>query len=268
MENREEPGKTELESFSDARGIISARGTGEGLVLRIDSRESNQAILMALQEFVSARRSFINGNEVMLEWIGAKPGGSLVSEVSEYLKNKFEIEVKSSSVKTKKRETEIVNVPEERTMSLFDGIEVLGDKKTTAPEPGDNSKKWEAVPMWDDPDARIMYKTLRSGQKVETDHSLILIGDVNFGAEIVSGGDVVVLGTVRGIVHAGAYDESGGGRFIFSLDLRPTQLRIGSVISRGAEKGSKSAEIAWVDGANIVVEEYQAKNVINRSRIS
>jgi septum site-determining protein MinC len=127
--------------------------------------------------------------------------------------------------------------------------------------------------LWDDPDARVIYGTLRSGQKVETEHSIVVFGDVNSGAEVIAGGDIVILGTLRGIAHAGAYDESGGGRVIFSLNLQPTQLRIGLVISRGAggERTESSPrgggpEIARVEGNTIVVEPYQSRTVWVRRR--
>ena len=75
------------------------------------------------------------------------------------------------------------------------------------------------------------------------------------------------------IAHAGAYDESGGGRVIFSLNLQPTQLRIGLVISRGSgAENSESMprgglpEVARVDGSMIVVEPYQSRTVWSRRR--
>jgi septum site-determining protein MinC len=126
---------------------------------------------------------------------------------------------------------------------------------------------------WDDPDARVIYGTLRSGQKIETEHAVVVFGDVNSGAEVIAGGDIIILGTLRGIAHAGAYDESGGGRVIFSLNLQPTQLRIGLVISRGAggdrsdgSPRSSGPEIARVDGTSIVVEPYQSRTVWVRRR--
>jgi septum site-determining protein MinC len=121
--------------------------------------------------------------------------------------------------------------------------------------------------LWDDADTRIICRTLRSGQKIETEHSLLIVGDVNSGAELVAGGDIVVLGAMRGVAHAGAFDETGGGRFIFALDLQPTQLRIGSIISRGS--GSNRAngpEIAKVDGNIIVVETYSNKALLGMRR--
>ncbi|NBW41710.1 hypothetical protein EBR25_12015 [bacterium] len=113
----------------------------------------------------------------------------------------------------------------------------------------------------DIPDARMVFGTLRSGQRVESEHSIIVAGDVNSGAELVAGGDIFVLGKLRGVAHAGAYDETGAGRVIFALELEPTQLRIGGVITRGGgESGSKGvSELARVDGDMIVVEPYQTR---------
>jgi septum site-determining protein MinC len=127
--------------------------------------------------------------------------------------------------------------------------------------------------LWDEPDTRLYYGTLRSGQKIETEHSLVVFGDVNSGAEVIAGGDIVILGTLRGIAHAGAYDESGGGRVIFSLNLQPTQLRIGLVISRGSAADDLEStprggipEIARVQSNLIVVEPYQSRTVWSRRR--
>ena len=105
---------------------------------------------------------------------------------------------------------------------------------------------------------------MRSGQRIESEHSVIVVGDVNSGAEIVAGGDIIVLGTLRGVAHAGAYDETGGGRLIFALNLAPTQLRIGAIISRGSSEGKHGAEVARVEGNLIVVEAYQARNIVLR----
>ena len=129
----------------------------------------------------------------------------------------------------------------------------------------------EGGQIWDDPDARVIYETLRSGQRMESEHTIIVVGDVNSGAEVVSGGDVIVLGRLRGVAHAGAFEESGGRRFIFALDLDPTQLRIGSVISRGDESRGSSTkrevrpEVAKVDTDRIVVQEYSARPRFSRS---
>jgi len=120
--------------------------------------------------------------------------------------------------------------------------------------------------LWDDPNARIVYATVRSGQKIETEHSLVIFGDVNSGAELIAGGDIMVLGSLRGTAHAGAYDETGGGRVIFALNLQPTQLRIGMTISRGSSELGSTAELARVEGNLIVVEPYSSRQNWGRRR--
>ena len=71
--------------------------------------------------------------------------------------------------------------------------------------------------------------SLRSGQSIHYAGSVVLLGDVNPGAEIVAEGNVVVLGAVKGMVHAGF----GGNRdcYVYSFDMRPTQLRIADLIA-------------------------------------
>jgi septum site-determining protein MinC len=75
--------------------------------------------------------------------------------------------------------------------------------------------------------------TLRSGDHLEVEGSLLVLGDVNPGARVSAGGDVRVWGRLRGVAHAGA----GGNEQarIVALQLRPLQLRIASAVARGPE---------------------------------
>jgi len=105
--------------------------------------------------------------------------------------------------------------------------------------------------------ALLVHRTLRSGQALRHVGHVVLIGDVNPGAEIIAGGDVVVWGKLRGTVHAGAMgDES---RVVCALELAPTQLRIGSLVARSPDerKGRRiKPEMACVSQGQIVVEPW------------
>jgi len=81
--------------------------------------------------------------------------------------------------------------------------------------------------------ATVVQRTVRSGQSVRHPGHVVIIGDVNPGAEIVAGGSIVVWGRLRGLVHAGALGDENA--VICALDLAPTQLRIGKHISRSPE---------------------------------
>jgi septum site-determining protein MinC len=78
--------------------------------------------------------------------------------------------------------------------------------------------------------AKIIRGMIRSGQVIQHKGNVLLIGDVNPGGTIISEGDIYVLGSLRGIAHAGA---SGNEQAIIAAShFRPTQLRIANLISR------------------------------------
>jgi septum site-determining protein MinC len=265
----------------ESSGIISARGTGEGLVLRIDCRADSASVLMATRGFVAERRSFIDGNDVALEWVGQKPTEDLVSAVSALLDAEFGIAVRESKQRSRAKalEDEIEALQarpagREKVIALSDDLAstqaavkgLFGGLDGDVPRFKGGEKVKDPM-VWDEPNARVIYSTLRSGQRIESEYSLIVIGDVNSGAELISGGDIFVLGTLRGVAHAGAYDEGGAGRVIVAHVLRPTQLRIGMVISRGSSDSREVPELARVEGSSILVEPYQPRLLVGRQRI-
>ncbi len=280
-------------STCERPGIVTARGTTDGLVIRLDGRVAHDNLKVALSDFVNSRKSFLSGNNVALEWVGELPTDDFVDELGDYLSTKFDIIVRSSKLRPPRalhavnkepansEESEDLSSPPrvydnaddsgwgQKKRSLFDGMDAVGmddvevaGRKTLQAQP----KIGHDLALWDDPDARAVYGTIRSGQRIETDYTMVVFGDVNSGAEIVAGGDIVVLGTLRGVAHAGAYEESGGGRVIMALNLQATQLRIGSVISRGGSESARNPEVARVEGSNIVVENYNSRVPILRGR--
>ena len=73
-------------------------------------------------------------------------------------------------------------------------------------------------------------RTLRSGQSLKSDGNVVIIGDVNPGAEIVAKGDITVWGVLGGIAHAGS--EGNSYSRIRALKLHAIQLRIGDIFAR------------------------------------
>ena len=72
--------------------------------------------------------------------------------------------------------------------------------------------------------------SLRSGQFIHYNGNVIILGDVNPGAEIIAYGNVIVMGTIRGLVHAGC--NGNKNCIISALNLLPVQLRIANIITR------------------------------------
>lgn len=116
-------------------------------------------------------------------------------------------------------------------------------------------------------EAVLLKKTLRSGFRLAHAGHVTVIGDVNPGAEIIAGGNIVVWGRLRGLVHAGAAFETlraGLGdesAVVCAMDLAPTQLRIASHIAiPPAERGQPRPEVAFVRDGNVVAEEWTIAN--------
>jgi septum site-determining protein MinC len=107
-------------------------------------------------------------------------------------------------------------------------------------------------------EAVFVHRTLRSGASLHHPGHVVIIGDVNPGAEIISGGNVLVWGRLRGMVHAGAQgDESA---VVCALDLMPTQLRIaGQIAITPQRRGKPQPEMARLIDGRVVAEPWNPK---------
>jgi septum site-determining protein MinC len=126
-------------------------------------------------------------------------------------------------------------------------------------------KKNEAPKEKESDNDLIIRRTLRSGQKIRSEGSVIIFGDVHESAEIIAGRDIIVLGKLQGIAHAGCYGDITST--VFALTLSPSQIRIADKISRSSENSITNPypEIAYVEGDNIYIKQYDPKdNIINR----
>ncbi|MDQ2866439.1 MAG: hypothetical protein M3R51_09460 [Candidatus Eremiobacteraeota bacterium] len=99
--------------------------------------------------------------------------------------------------------------------------------------------------------------TLRGGQSLHSFGSLIVVGDVNPGTELVAGGDVVVFGTLLGVAHAGAQGDAGAR--VYAIGLDATQLRIATCIAtnEGARAAAAQPEVAMVVDGKIVIVPFE-----------
>ncbi|QJC54415.1 septum site-determining protein MinC [Paenibacillus albicereus] len=102
---------------------------------------------------------------------------------------------------------------------------------------------------------KMMTGTIRSGQTVEHDGSLLLLGDLNPGGALRCTGDIYVLGALRGMAHAGS--DGRTDVIIAASQLRPTQLRIADVISRPPEEwmsADASMEYAYLEDGRMQID--------------
>lgn len=110
-------------------------------------------------------------------------------------------------------------------------------------------------------DGQFYRGTLKKGQSLETEHSVIILGDVNPGAKVFSQKDIIVLGALFGEVHAGIGAEETDAHFVCALEFSPEKLKIGShKYKKKPEKHfwpdsyKKSPKIATLQGGEIIVK--------------
>jgi septum site-determining protein MinC len=129
------------------------------------------------------------------------------------------------------------------------GLIIKIDQSTPVPDEGSIKS------ILDGEEAIFLRRTLRSGHKVIHPGHIILIGDVNPGAELVAGGNIIVWGRLRGVVHAGAMGDTEA--VVCSLDLSPTQLRIADKISVSPpRKGKTRPEVARLENGQVTARDW------------
>ena len=96
--------------------------------------------------------------------------------------------------------------------------------------------------------------SLRSGQKLEVEGSIVVIGDVNSGAEVIAADNIAVIGNLRGLAHAGAKGNKDAVIAASTLDV--VQIRISNIVREidRDEEGIRNHAFVYVDEDKIVIE--------------
>lgn len=163
------------------------------------------------------------------------------------------------------------------TLEIFQTAIISEKKEMKVPSPIQQEQynpQIEHQPLASNFDDGRFYKgTLRSGQTIHSNSSIIVIGDVNPGASVIATGNIIVLGCLKGTACAGC--DGNEKAFVVALDMLPMQIRIGNVIARASDsirpkKGlfkrtietETEAKIAYVVKDNICIETI-SKTVLN-----
>ena len=104
---------------------------------------------------------------------------------------------------------------------------------------------------------KFLHGTLRSGQIIEYNGNIVVIGDVNPGAFLKATGSIIVLGALKGVAYAGL--EGDNEAVVAAYNLLPTQLRIGNIIVRapdGDVSEYRLPEVAKILDGKIVIAPY------------
>lgn len=176
---------------------------------------------------------------------------------------------KGASIAVKYRGRKLLPEEESRLMVLMSertGAEIKcfeEDSEETRPVPEENTptEKFRYKKLFfsgiNEGMTKFYRGTVRSGQLVNYDGNLVVVGDVNPGGEVVATGNVIVMGSLRGIVHAGS--DGNKDAVVVALNLQPTQLRIADVITRSPDEKLRNTyipELASIKDDTVYIERF------------
>ena len=225
------------------RPIVELKGFRDGLHLIIDSQANLEEIIPRIEKRMEKLGDSLAGTGVTINLGGGSMDFQELSRLERLLQDTYRLEIKQLIGKSD-------DIPRTQEDSPIAGAPALHKATPQSSEyilPAEEEK------------TLFIRQTLRSGQ-VERflEGNVVILGDVNPGAEIIAARDIIVLGTLRGIAHAGALGDITS--VIIALSLVPTQLRIARFISRPPSsqrpQGDKVEFARIRSNAAVVVEEF------------
>ncbi len=202
------------------KGPVEFKGKLNGLYLNLDPDEDFEIIMAYLMTLLKDRASFYQGSRI-IGIKGKKLSYKQKAAIETLIYDQYGITVES--LEEPEEISPIVEASPKRPVE--DVIsEIPKETKVVQPEPIVKDEMVNYVS-----DTHFVFGTMRSGKSVHYPGHVIVIGDVNPGAEIVAEGNIIVMGRVLGFIHAGS---AGNDKAIVIANLlKPTQIRISTYIS-------------------------------------
>lgn len=243
------------------RNPVMIKGNKYGFTLYLDPEMDFNSLLSQVGErFAQSSRFFSGDSQIAVRFEGRKMTFEEQNQVIDQIEKNSEIHISYIMDEDEQNEAWFKEAVEEYSRRLREAFakekeeyktELL-KKLNAAKEQGNLTK-----------DGQFYRGTLRSGQSVEVEHSIVIVGDVNPGSDVIAGGNIVVLGCLKGSVSAG-YPEDRNA-FVVALDMQPMQIRIGDLIARSPDKEGKpkkkkkdnketEAKIAYIEKESIYIE--------------
>lgn len=192
----------------------------EEIIVKISEQATHEEVLECMKDKISQLSKMYKEEEIPIYVVGKVLKEKEMEEIKELITSEIDVDVQFDS-------------PKEMGLT---GIKKVYEKNT------DNSE------------TKYYRGSLRCGQKMEFEGSIVIIGDINGGAEVIAGENIVVLGTLRGLAHAGA---KGNKKATISASVMDApQMRIANLVKEVEkdELQSKKFMYAYIKENEIIVE--------------
>ena len=201
------------------KNCVSINLKKDKIVIKLNDDTKQEELVECLKKKLSELKKLYKDEKTPINVTGKVLKNKEIQEIQNIIKEKIDVEIEFDSPKT---------------------LGLHGIKKTFEKEIAVSETKFHRG-------------SLRSGQKLESEGSIVIIGDVNSGAEVMASDNIIVLGTLRGLAHAGA---KGNKQAIIAAGLIDTvQIRIANIvkeIDRDEEPLHKQSYVSVVDDEIVI----------------
>ena len=176
------------------RSCISINLRKDNIVIKVNEEYSQEDIVYTLRKKIPDLKKLYQGEHTPIVITGKVLKNKEIDEIQELIKKYLDVQIKFDSP---------------RTLGLH-GIVKTYNKEIAISE------------------TKFHRGAVRSGQKLEFEGSIVIMGDVNDGAEVIAGDNIVILGALRGLAHAGA--KGNVNAIIAASSIDAPQLRNANII--------------------------------------
>lgn len=208
------------------RSCVKVNLTKENIQIKLNEEASQKDIVESLKKKITGLKKLYKDEKMPILVLGKNLNEAERIEVKNIIQEKIDVKVS-------------FDIPQE--------LGLHGIKKSFSQEIESSQTKFHRG-------------AVRSGQRIEYEGSIVILGDVNGGAEVIAGDNVVVLGVLRGLAHAGARGNKKAIIAAASIDCK--QIRIADIIKEIEEEKDEEGNIiatarktyAYVEENNLILE--------------
>lgn len=230
--------------------MVTIRLDNHGMIVKLDEKSDFEEIKREMEAKLKQSIRFFRNAKIALTIQGRRLSEQQEQEMVDIIESVGEMEVVC-----------LIDHDEVKDRENLQTINLVMENRVLREE---RERLLEEKRQKEESDMGRFYKgMLRSGQVLESEGSIIVLGDVNPGGKIVSNRNIIVLGTLKGYAYAGM--DGAEDAFVAALDMRPAQIRIGDIIARSSDQTETvdtEPKIAFLREGSIYIENI-SKNTLH-----
>lgn len=234
------------------KNTVMIKGTKSGIILVLNPQTEWDTLKKEIAAKFKSSSRFLGDAQKAISFRGRDLSDDEQQEVLEIIQENCNLQIMCVLEESPEKEAAFARALQEKAAASGDG------------------RKQSGLLQRDNSSGFFFKGNLRSGQVLDVETSIIILGDVNAGAKVVSKGNVIILGSLKGNVFAGSAGNVDA--FVVALDMKPVQIRIADTIARSPDESpkkskEKEAKIAFWEDGNIYIEPLD-KDVMGDIRLS